>query len=210
MLTVKDYLEAIIAVFIITDPIGRPIFFAMLTQGMTSGERKKAALKVISAVAIILGGAALVGKWLLDIMGIHLGAFGFTGGIIVAAMGFEMMSMGEPSKVQGGKVSRDTPKPDDHLLVPFAMPFIAGPGAITVVITLSTQTGTMDSVVLALVAVGAAVLTMCFTFLFLTDHLAKISQRTMNIVTKFGGLIIATIGVQLALNGIKNFFDIGA
>ena len=31
----------------------------------------------------------------------------------------------------------------------------------------------------------------------------------MNIVTKFGGLIIATIGAQLALNGIKSFFEIG-
>lgn len=209
MLSVDDYIQAIVAVLVITDPMSRPIFFAMLTQSMTPSERRKAAIKVIVAVAVILGGAALVGKMLLDAIGIHLGAFGFTGGLIVAAMGFEMMSMGEPSKAQGGKESRDTPNPDDQILVPFVMPFIAGPGAITIVITLSTQTGDMDSMIMALVAVGVAVLAMCFTFLFLTDYLVKIPERAMNVITKFGGLIIATIGVQLAFSGIKNFFEIG-
>jgi multiple antibiotic resistance protein len=209
MLSVDDYIQAIVAVLVITDPMSRPIFFAMLTQSMTPSERRKAAIKVIVAVAVILGGAALVGKMLLDAIGIHLGAFGFTGGLIVAAMGIEMMSMGEPSKTQGGKESRDTPNPDDQLLVPFVMPFIAGPGAITIVITLSTQTGNMDSIVMALVAVGVSVLAMCFTFLFLTDYLVKIPDRAMNVITKFGGLIIATIGVQLAFSGIKSFFEIG-
>ena len=209
MLNLDDYIQAIVAVLVITDPMSRPIFFAMLTQSMTPSERRKAAIKVIAAVAVILAGAAIVGKMLLDAIGIHLGAFGFTGGLIVAAMGIEMMSMGEPSKAQGGKESRDIPNPEDHLLVPFVMPFIAGPGAITIVITLSTHTGNTDSVMMALVAVGVSVLAMCFTFLFLTDYLVKIPERAMNVITKFGGLIIATIGVQLAFDGIKNFFEIG-
>ena len=208
MLTWDDYLQAIIAVFIITDPIGKPIFFAMLTQGMTIAERRKAAYKVILAVAVILGGAALIGKLLLDVIGIHLGAFGLTGGIIVSLMGFEMLALGEPSKAQGGHDSREEPRPDDQLLVPFTMPFIAGPGAITIVITEAAKTSGYDSNIMALVAVGVSVLAMCITFIFLTDQLAKITDRTMNIITKFGGLGIATIGVQLALNGIKSFFQL--
>lgn len=208
MLNWDDYLQAIIAVFIITDPLGKPVFFALLTQGMSKIERRKAAFKVITTVAVILGGAALVGKFLLDAIGIHLGAFGLTGGIIVALMGFEMMALGEPSKAQGGHDSREVPNPDDQLLVPFVMPFIAGPGAITIVITEASRTGGYDSVIMALIAVGVTILTMCFSFIFLTDQMAKISDRTMNIITKFGGLIIATIGIQLALNGIKSFFQL--
>ena len=30
----------------------------------------------------------------------------------------------------------------------------------------------------------------------------------MKIATKFGGLLIATIGIQLMLNGINTFFEI--
>jgi len=204
------YLQAIIAVFVITDPLGRPVFFAMMTRGMTSTERRRSAFKVITAVAVILFGSALAGKVLLDAIGIHLGAFGFMGGLIVASMGLEMMAGGEPSRAQGGHASREAPRPEDQLLVPFAMPFIAGPGAITVVITLASQTGEgPNPLSVALVAVGACVLTMLFTFLFLTDRLAMIPEQAMNVITKFGGLLIATIGAQLALQGIKSFFGLG-
>ena len=120
-------------------------------------------------------------------------------------MGLEMMALGEPSKAHGGRESRGTPDPEDQLLVPFTMLFIAGPGAITIVFTLSTQTGSMDSV---LMAVGVAVVAISFTFLVLTDYLVKIPERAMSVITKLGGLIITTIGVQLAFDGIKKFFEI--
>ena len=202
------YIQAIIAVFIITDPLGRPVFFAMLTKEMSREERRKAALKVVSSVAVILFGAALIGKPFLDAIGIHLGAFGLVGGLIVATMGLEMMAMGEPSRTQGGRSSRQEPRAEDQLLVPFAMPFIAGPGAITVVITIASAGEGLSSIFVALVAVGFSVLAMCITFLYLADYLAGISDRVMSIVTKFGGLLIATIGAQLALNGLKSFFDL--
>lgn len=40
----------------------------------------------------------------------------------------------------------------------------------------------------------------------LTVYLVKIPERAMSVITKFGGLIITTIGVQLAFDGIRNFF----
>ena len=202
------YLQAIIAVFVITDPISRPVFFAMLTQGMDKKQRRNAAYKVVGAVAIILFGAALVGKAFLDAIGIHLGAFGFVGGVIVALMGFEMMAMGEPSRTQGGRASQEEPNAEDQLLVPFVMPFIAGPGAITIVITLASGTESGGSLPVALVAVAVSVVSMSISFIYLTDALSRMSQRAMSIITKFGGLLIATIGAQLALNGLKNFFEL--
>ncbi len=209
MLGWDEYLQAIIAVLVITDPIGRPIFFAMLTKDMSKGERRAAALKVVAAVAVILGVSAVAGKPILDAIGIHLGAFGLVGGLIVAWMGLEMLAGGEPSRAQGGHDAVEPPDPEDQLLVPFAMPFIAGPGAITIVITLASQTGETDAVIMALVAVGVAVVLLGITLTFLTDLLVKIPPKAMTLVTKFGGLLIATIGTQLALNGIKQFFDIG-
>lgn len=208
MLDWNDYLQAIIAVFVITDPVGRPLFFAMLTKDLSRAERRKGALQVIAAVAIILLVSAVAGKAILNAMGIHLGAFGLVGGLIVCLMGLEMMALGEPSRAQGGHRSVSEPKPEDQLLVPFAMPFIAGPGAITIVITLASQADSMASVWMALIAVGVSVATMCVTFLFLTDVLLKIPRQAMSLITKFGGLLIAAIGAQLALNGIKQFFEL--
>ena len=135
------------------------------------------------------------------------GASGFVGGLIVASMGFEMMAMGEPSRVQGGHDSREAPKAEDQLMVPFAMPFIAGPGAITVVITLAAKTESFDSTLMALTAVAFSVVAMTITFTYLTDVITKISSQAISVATKFGGLLIATIGAQLALSGIKSFFE---
>jgi len=36
----------------------------------------------------------------------------------------------------------------------------------------------------------------------------NLSEQTMSLLTKFGGLFVATIGAQLMLNGIKGFFGI--
>lgn len=208
-MTWEDYLQAIIALLVIVDPVGRPLFFAMLTKEMDRQQRRKAIGTVVTSVAVILIGTALVGKVLLETIGIDLGAFSFVGGLIVAIMGFEMMAGGESSRVQGGKEAHQPPKVEDQLIVPFTMPFIAGPGAITVVITIASQTDGMDSIYVALTAVVVSVIALFFGFTVLSDLLSKISERAIEIATRFGGLIIATIGTQLALGGIKHFFNLG-
>lgn len=209
MLSWDDYLQAIVAVFVITDPVGKSIFFLLLTQDAPQ-KRVGSAFVVAVAVAVILGGAALVGRQFLDLMGIHLGAFGFTGGAIVAAMGLEMLGTGSPSRAQGDRREgpHAEPSSDDSLYVPFAMPLIAGPGAITVVITLAAQADTWEATGMALIAVGVNVVIMLLSFIFLSGLLSKLSDRVVGIITRFGGLIVATIGVQLAFNGIKSFFEL--
>ena len=51
---------------------------------------------------------------------------------------------------------------------------------------------------------------MFIAFVFLARFMEALSDRAINIVTRFGGLIVATIGVQLAFAGIKNYFDLGS
>ncbi len=130
------------------------------------------------------------------------------GGVIVALMGLEMLGTGSPSRAQGD--SRDgphsAPDPDGSLFVPFAMPLIAGPGAITVIITLAAKSDTWDVVWMALVAIAVNLVVMFLCFVFLASYLPKLSERAIAIFTRFGGLIVATIGVQLAFNGVKSFF----
>lgn len=207
MLSFDDYVQAIVGVLVITDPLGKAVFFLMFTKDKPQ-TRTRAALLVALTVGLILGVSALAGRELLDIMGIHLGAFGFAGGVIVALMGLEMLADGSPSRAQGGDSAREGVAPDDSLLVPFSMPFIAGPGAITVVITLAARADSWQATWMALLAVGVSVLTLLFSFLVLGKYLAKMSDRAITITTRFGGLIVATIGVQLAFNGIKSFFGL--
>lgn len=198
--------QAIVAVVIITDPITRGFFFAALTKDEPQN-RVKYVRSIAITVAVVLFVAALVGRQLLDIMGINLGAFGFVGGLIVAAMGLEMLAGGEPSRAQGGKEAHEEPESfEGSVIVPYAIPFVAGPGAITMVITISSSTGdAWGGTIAALIAVAVAVALLPVGHLLIANRL-KLSDRTMSIATRFGGLIIATIGAQLMLNGLRTFY----
>jgi multiple antibiotic resistance protein len=158
-------------------------------------------------VAVTLFGAALVGRELLDVMGINLGAFGVAGGLVVSLMGFEMLFGGEPSRAQGGEASREQPESfDGSVVVPYAIPFIAGPGAITTVITIAASADNGEGTIVALVAVAVAVILLPIGHLLVAKYV-NLSEQAESVVTKIGGLLITTIGIQLMLSGIQRFFE---
>ena len=137
---VNFYIQAIIAVVVITDPITRGIYFRILTEH--EPERRGEYIRRITiTVAIVLFVSALIGRELLEAIGINLGAFGVAGGFVVALMGAEMLFGGEPSRAQGGKAAHEERESfEGSVVVPYAIPFVAGPGAITTVITISAAT----------------------------------------------------------------------
>ena len=201
------YLQAIVAVLVITDPITRGIFFRQLTAAEPE-RRSEFIRKITIAVAVTLFGAALVGRELLDLMGIDLGAFGIAGGLIVALMGFEMLFGGEPSRAQGGEKSREVPESfEGSVVVPYAIPFVAGPGAITTVITISSSTSDGSGVIAAVIGVAVAVAMLPVGHLLIAKHV-NLSEQAETLATKIGGLLIATIGIQLMLGGITRYFEL--
>jgi multiple antibiotic resistance protein len=196
-------------VFVITDLITRGFFFKTLTENEPE-RRREYAFRIAAAVAIILGISAVAGREILDIIGINLGAFGAAGGLVVVLMGFEMLFGGEPSRAQGGEEAHEEPNPESfegQVLVPYAMPFVAGPGAITLVISIAAGTSDASGALAALVAVAIAVILLPIGHLLIAQKL-NLSDNTMKIATKMGGLLIATIGIQLMLSGIQTYFSV--
>jgi multiple antibiotic resistance protein len=195
---------ATISVWVLVGPLSRGIFFRMLTEGKTPEERRKGAITVLVAVAAILYTSALVGRELLELVGINLGAFGIAGGLVLAAMGFEMMS-GHNSRAQGGDDVYEEPDDDDGYIVPFATPFIAGPGAITTVITLSSRGDDVASIVTVLIAITIPLAVLVFGMFKLGN--LNISPKAMKVIGQVGGIFIATIGIQLILGGLSSYIE---
>ena len=204
---INFYIQAIVAVYVITDPISRGIYFRQLTA--SEPDRRPEYIRTVTiTVAITLFGSALIGKQLLDFMGIDLGAFGIAGGLIVALMGFEMLFGGEPSRAQGGKESREVPDTfEGSAIVPYAIPFVAGPGAITTVITIASSTSDWTGTFAALIAVAIAVILLPIGHLLVAKHL-NLSSQAEQVMTKIGGLLVATIGIQLMLGGVVRYFGL--
>ena len=198
--------QSIISLIVITTPFD-PVKVLFFNQAIESPPRNRtwAAGRVALYVAVILGGTALVGRQLLAVLGIDLDAFSVVGGLIIALMGFEMLYGGGGSKTQGEDHRQAGPEEGDALLIPLTLPLIAGPGAMTTTITI-TAGGNGEGLTAALIGAGVVALIAFVTYALLSEVFEKIRPATMAVVARIGGLLLATIGVQMLLGGLSRFF----
>ncbi|MCP4436774.1 MAG: NAAT family transporter [Actinomycetia bacterium] len=200
-------LRATVGMLVITSPFDpvKLLFFNKTVEEQKLS-RTAGASRLALYVTVILGVAALVGNELLTALGVDLNAFSAVGGIIIAAMGFEMLYGGGASKAQGESEREQGPEEGDGLMIPLALPLIAGPGAITTAITLSSQNTSWEGLMAMAIAIAAvAVVTFAF-YRYFGEVLARLKPATISILARLGGLILASLGFQMFLNGIKNFF----
>lgn len=199
----SSFVQAVIAVTAIANPLGAAPIFMSLTDEMDSAARTRAAARVALAVLVILTASALFGRVILGAFGITDAAFRAAGGLVIVLMGLEMLR-GTPTRVQHDH--QDADGDDDAVIIPLAMPLIAGPGAITTVITLVAQRPGPRGTMRALVAV--AILTVVlFVTLSSASWLARvISARGQRIFLRFMGLILVAVGAQLLMTGTRAFF----
>jgi multiple antibiotic resistance protein len=196
------FLQSTAAILAITNPLAAIPVFLALAPPDDALARRRAARRVAIAVLSILAAAAVVGRYLLLLFGISFAAFRAGGGLVITLMGLDMLR-GNPTPVQRDPAAADA---DDRLLVPLAMPLLAGPGSITTVMTLTVREpalAQLPSVLLAVTCTAAAV--------WLTLSLAgalrtRIGDRGQAIILRFMGLVLVAVGAQLGLTGIAEFF----
>ena len=200
-------IRATIGMLVITSPFD-PVKLLFFNQTVEEQKisRTTGASRLTLYVTIVLAIAALIGNELLTALGVNLNAFGAVGGIIIALMGFEMLYGGGASQAQGESEREEGPEEGDGLLIPLALPLIAGPGAITTAITFSSQNTSWEGMGAMGIAIAVVALVTFLFYRFLGDLLARLKPATIAIVARLGGLVLASLGFQMFLNGIKNFF----
>jgi len=189
--------------FAIMNPIANvPIFLALV------GESDKATKKEISKKATIIAffivlTFVVLGKFIFELFGISIPAFKITGGILIFYVGFEMLQSKKPSvkNMQGGPIDTDI------AVSPLAIPILAGPGTIVTAMNFVSNT---EYIHMAIVAFIFAI--MCFiTYLIfnLSDFFVKkVGNNIITIIGKIMGLIIAIIGTNMVIQGIKIAFNL--
>lgn len=204
----NEFLQALVSLLAITNPIGAAPLFLTVVAGLNPAQRRSAATQAAVAVLVILAGAALGGRWVLEMFGISLDAFRTAGGLVIILMGLEMLR-GNPTEVQHDQASPEDA--EDRIFVPFAMPLVAGPGAITTVITLSVAYP--RRAYLPLTALAAALGTAAVLWVTLriaSSRKRLVSPRAERIFTRFMGLILVAIGCQLGMLGIRDFLGLAS
>lgn len=201
------YVQTAISMFVITAPIDPvKILFFNTTIQRDGKQRSPSATLVALVVFAILAGVAIVGRELLELLGINLDAFRVVGGVVISGMGFEMLYGGSPSRAQGQRIEEEGPTEESGLIMPLSIPLIAGPGAIATTITIVSASDTIEPLLAALLGAAVVAVAAFIAFQWLGGAISKLSAQTTALTVRIGGLILATIGVQMMLGGLKSFF----
>lgn len=194
----EPFVQSAIALVAIANPIGAAPVFLSITQGVSAEERWRLMLRATVAVFVILAGAALVGRPLLAAFGVSLAAFRTGGGLVILLMGLEQLR-GDKTPVQNLRTRDDDV--EDTVMVPFAMPMVAGPGAITTVVTLASRAEGPSGLLVVVVAIAATCLALILTLRSATWLTARVSGRAQRIFLRFMGLILVAMGAQFIAEG---------
>ena len=209
-----------VALFALIDPVGNVPLFAAATAGVKARDRAWISLYISLFVFGFLTLFFFTGLSLLQFFGISLPAFRIAGGVILFLLGLEMArddftatyadaADAEPGSEHGRLYVR---RRFERMIVPFAMPLLIGPGAISTVVIYADQArdfGLAGAGVgfAAIAAVSVATL-LCF---WLTPLISRVFGKVgMTIVVRVAGLILCAMAVQFIITGLndstKNFF----
>src|SRR3569623_1500096 len=134
-----------VALFALLDPVGNVPVFAASTVGATGRERAQIALVISLFVAGFLTFFYFSGLALLAFFGISLPAFRIAGGVILFILGLKMVGddftagFGDEAAAADGDSRAYVRRRVEQMIVPFAMPLLIGPGAISSVIIYACQ-----------------------------------------------------------------------
>ena len=142
------------ALFSVLNPIGTVPIFVALTEDYTSVERAKVSLITSINVLIILLISFFIGQYVLSFFGITITALRIAGGIIITSSGFGLLN-GNFSKNKGinKKVQKEVQNRNHIALTPLAMPMLAGPGSISLLIAYYQEHNTTSEIIISTVAI---------------------------------------------------------
>lgn len=187
---------ATITLLLVMDPLGNvPLFLSVLNR-MDAKKRQRIILRESFFAFIILTIFLFFGKYIMDSMHISQTALSISGGIILFLIAIKMI-FPHGNEEDKSKLNMEP------FIVPLAVPLIAGPSTMTVVMLLASQAPyDMPRWFLAL-TIAWFVTAVILVF---ADNLRKIlGERGLLAIERLMGMILTTMAVQMFLTGFEQF-----
>ena len=179
--------------FIVLDPFGNLVTLNTLLRSATPARRRRIIVRESVIALAILQLFVFAGGAILRALGLHAYALGISGGIVLFMIALGM--------VFPARKVLDKEGLDDPLVVPIAMPLIAGPGAISVVILLAQTNPVLNvagAVVVAWLPTAVILTASTWLFNFLGPRGAVALERLM-------GILLVMLSVQMVLDGLRAY-----
>lgn len=191
------------ALFSVLNPIGTIPIFVGLTEGYTKAELSKTSLWTAINVFIILMITFFIGQYVLSFFGITITALRIAGGIIITNSGFSLLN-GQFSKNKGinKKVEEEAQIRSDIALTPLAMPMLAGPGSMSLLIAFYEEHHSTSEIIWSSIAIFVVAIVI-FLILRSAYYLSKLlGSSGIVAISRIVGFLTIAIGIQYIISAI--------
>jgi len=197
------YFTVFAALFSVVNPLGTMPIFIGITENNTKLERNNTALKASFYMVLILTVSYFLGKYLISFFGISIESLRIAGGLIIASSGFALLT-GNFSKHKGmsDSVKDEAREKEDSSLTPLAIPMLAGPGSISLLISLNDSYSNWVETLVIFLTIPVVGLV---TYLILRSSyfiVSKLGASGLNSISRIIGFIVIAIGIEYIISSV--------
>ena len=192
----QELASAAITLFLIMDPLGNVPVFNSVLANCDAARRTRIIIRELVLALLILLGFLFAGNSILSFLGLTQSSLSIAGGILLFIISLRMIFPGRNSHGEPGE-------DEEPFLVPLAVPLVAGPSTIAILLLLSSgQPGRMLEWSLALFLAWLATALLLVASPWLLRFLGTKGSRALE---RLMGMILVILATQMLLNGIRDF-----
>lgn len=200
---ISSFLAIFTALFTVVNPFGAIPIFLALTHDLDNRARRNVAIRTCMFVIFILLIFFFAGRFILEFFGIRIEDIRIAGGILISFTAFQLLTPGShKGKPVAKEVKQEAMEKEDVSFTPMAMPILAGPGAIAVIIGIFDKANaTMEYIYTVLSVVLLAILT--YIILAYSERIQRVlGKGGMAALSRMIGFIVLAIAVSMIMNGL--------
>lgn len=190
-------LSAIVVLFLVMDALGNvPVFLATLRHLPPERYRQVVVREMFVALVILIM-FLFFGRYILQWMKLSPASLSVAGGMILLIISFKMVFPDYNLR------TADATTEQEPFIVPLAIPMVAGPTSMTMVMLMPAQAkGYLIPFLALLIAWGVS-----FLILLSSDAIRrKLKDKGLSVLERLMGMILIVLAVQMILDGIQQFF----
>jgi multiple antibiotic resistance protein len=198
------FLTSFTTFFATIGPVEAAVLFATLTPKMAGAERAAIAMRATLIASLLLLVFTLLGRPLLDELGVSIAALQTTGGIILLILALDMIFAKPTSAFKLTKPEDEEAQTKDDIAVfPLATPLLAGPGAMSAGILLAANAEGNAWALATTVGALGVVMVLTLGLLLLSHQLNRmIGITAQRVLMRVFGILLGAIAVQALFNGL--------
>jgi multiple antibiotic resistance protein len=193
---ISIFVKTFVAVFVLVDAVGNLPILLVLTKGMEPDQRHSIVDRATIVATGVLLGFAFAGHWVLQYLEISMGSLRVAGGLLLLIIALRMLEgeLDTPVIEQGRDVA----------ITPLALPLLAGPGTLTTVMLLMSESP--NAHISVVVGIVSAML-VSWIIVRQAGHVESLlGPEGATIIMKLLGFLLAALAVEIGSAGIRELF----